>query len=118
MSNLVKKKELNIFLWSLALLFIGSMIFVDISAIFGFPSDVSTEWRIAHESCKWSVWSLGLGYIIYACCNSQGFIVDWFLSLKIWMPLSRITFSAYLLHELVIRTLEFSQIFFKSCYVN
>ena len=90
------------------------MMFVDISTVFGFPSNVSAEWRIVYESTKWSVWSLGLGYVIYACCNSQGFLVDWFLSLKIWMPLSRITFSAYLLHELVIRALEFNFNFFLS----
>ena len=67
-----------------------------------FKVNVTTGWRITYESTKWSVWSLGLGYVIYACCVSQGALVGWFLSLKIWMPLSRMTFSAYLLHELVI----------------
>ena len=70
-----------------------------------FEVHVTTTWRIIYESTKWSVWSLGLCYVIYACCNSQGALVNWFLSLQIWMPLSRITFKAYLLHEIVIRGL-------------
>jgi len=92
----------------MALLCIGSMTFVDINL---FLVDVTKETRITYESTKWSVWSLGLSYVIYACSNSQGALVEWFLSLKIWMPLSRITFSAYLLHELVIRALVYIFIF-------
>ena len=97
----------------MALLCIGSMTFVDINILEDTNFNVSKATRITYESTKWSVWSLGLSYVIYACCVSQGALVGWFLSLKIWMPLSRITFSAYLLHELVIRALVYKVLFFK-----
>ena len=60
-------------------------------------------------SVRYSVWALGVAYIIYACVTSKvAFLINWFLSLSIWMPLSRISFSAYLIHEFVLKTYTFS----------
>jgi len=53
---------------------------------------------------RYSVWALGVAYIIYACVTTKlAFLINWFLSLSIWIPLSRISFSAYLIHEFVIK---------------
>lgn len=46
-------------------------------------------------------WSLALCYIIFACLNGQGGIVNWFLSQPRWQPLSRLSFNIYLIHYTV-----------------
>ena len=48
------------------------------------------------------LWALGLSYMIYACETSNGGIVNRVLTWKIWLPLSRLTYSAYLIHLTVI----------------
>ena len=40
--------------------------------------------------------------VIYACVTSQGGLVNSFFSWSVWIPLSRLTFSAYLFHTTII----------------
>uniref|UniRef100_T1IS58 Acyltransferase 3 domain-containing protein n=1 Tax=Strigamia maritima TaxID=126957 RepID=T1IS58_STRMM len=50
-----------------------------------------------------SVWSVALSWMIYACCNGFGGLVNSILSLSFWKPLGRLTYSAYLIHVLIVR---------------
>ena len=43
-------------------------------------------------------YSIGLSCVIYACHNGYGFIINTILSWKLWVPLGRLTFAAYLIH--------------------
>ncbi|XP_059481821.1 nose resistant to fluoxetine protein 6-like [Neocloeon triangulifer] len=43
-------------------------------------------------------WSLGLSWIIWACVNGLGGIINSILSWQYFLPLSKLTFSAYLTH--------------------
>ena len=47
------------------------------------------------------IWGLGIAAIIFACHNGYGWVVNSFLSMKMWIPLSRMTFNAYLMHPIV-----------------
>lgn len=47
-------------------------------------------------------WALALAYVIYACVHGYGGPVNWFLSLSFWLPLSRLSYSIYILHFPVI----------------
>ena len=47
-------------------------------------------------------WSVGVALMVFACHNGYGWIVNDFLSMKIWIPLSRLTYSAYLVHYIVL----------------
>uniref|UniRef100_T1IKA9 Acyltransferase 3 domain-containing protein n=1 Tax=Strigamia maritima TaxID=126957 RepID=T1IKA9_STRMM len=49
-----------------------------------------------------TLWSLMLCWIIFACSNGYGAFANFTLSLPFWQPLSRLTYSAYLVHVLVI----------------
>ena len=49
-----------------------------------------------------SVWSIGLALLVFVCHYGYGGIVNKFLSMKFWIPLSRISYNAYLLHPLVL----------------
>ena len=54
-------------------------------------------------------WSCGVGWVIYACHNKAGGLVNTFLSWKVWIPLSRLTYGCYLLHIIVILFFTFSK---------
>merc|ERR1712142_563132 len=46
-------------------------------------------------------WSLALAWVVLACVTGYGGIINSFLSLNIFIPLSRLTFMAYLIHPMV-----------------
>ena len=48
------------------------------------------------------VWSLGLALLVFICHYGYGGIVNRFLSMSFWIPLSRISYNAYLVHPLVL----------------
>ena len=50
-------------------------------------------------------WGVGLGCVTYACHSGHGGWVNTFLSLGFWVPFSRLTFSAYLVHPIVLSVL-------------
>ena len=49
-----------------------------------------------------TVWSIGLALLVFICHYGYGGIVNKFLSMKFWIPLSRISYNAYLLHPLIL----------------
>lgn len=48
------------------------------------------------------IWALSLSWITFACINGYGGCVNRFLSLPIFQVLVKISYSAYLVHVLVI----------------
>ncbi|GBN32259.1 Nose resistant to fluoxetine protein 6 [Araneus ventricosus] len=52
--------------------------------------------------------SLGLACVIFVCVIGQGDVVNSILSWKAWIPLSCLTYCAYLIHPLVQTTYAFS----------
>lgn len=47
-------------------------------------------------------WAVALGYIIFACVHNSGGVINRFLSHPLWQPISRISYSIYLLHLTII----------------
>ena len=54
---------------------------------------------VSHLWEERGTWSLCIGYIIFACVNGHGSIVNWFLSHPRCQPLSRLSFNIYLVHQ-------------------
>ncbi|XP_046600072.1 nose resistant to fluoxetine protein 6-like [Neodiprion lecontei] len=46
-------------------------------------------------------WSIAMAWVIYACTHGYGGFVNRFLSLPLFLPLSRLSYSTYLLHFLI-----------------
>lgn len=44
------------------------------------------------------LWAVALSYIIFACVHGYGGPINWFLSLEVWQPFSRLSYAVYLLH--------------------
>ncbi|XP_074616380.1 nose resistant to fluoxetine protein 6-like [Acropora palmata] len=58
--------------------------------------------NIAYGTFSRFTWGLALAWVIYACNKGYGSLVDKLLSASYWIPLSRMTYSAYLVHPMVL----------------
>lgn len=47
------------------------------------------------------VWALAVGWVLFACVTGYGGFVNTFLSWKPFIPLSRLTYCAYLVHPII-----------------
>ena len=94
-------------LWTISVVSMLLVLFVVHPNIIEKPYGAS--FNILYQSTARIVWSLGLAYIIYSCTTSNGGIVNKFLSLHIFAPLSRLSYSAYLIHMIVIMQFYFTQ---------
>lgn len=47
-------------------------------------------------------WAVGVALLVFACHSGYGGAINRFLSMKLWVPLSRLTFCAYLVHPIVV----------------
>ena len=55
-----------------------------------------------YVSLSRTAWSLSLAWLVLACSTGYGGPVNWFLSWKIWAPLGRLTYAAYLVHPIIL----------------
>uniref|UniRef100_A0A182NL18 Nose resistant-to-fluoxetine protein N-terminal domain-containing protein n=1 Tax=Anopheles dirus TaxID=7168 RepID=A0A182NL18_9DIPT len=51
-----------------------------------------------YESLHRSFWAFAVMWVIFVCINQQGGVVDRFLGCPLWQPLSRLSYSMYLVH--------------------
>lgn len=51
-------------------------------------------------------WPVALSFIVFACHFGYGGIINWFLSLPQWQPLSRLTYSTYITHTSILLLVE------------
>lgn len=47
-------------------------------------------------------WAIAISYIIFACHHNSGGPINWFLGHALWQPLSRLSYSMYLMQFLVL----------------
>lgn len=62
----------------------------------------SVQVAAAYSALSRVLWSLGLCWITFVSLQQCGGPLSTFLSLKVWTPLSRLTYCAYLVHPLII----------------
>ena len=53
---------------------------------------------------------LAISGIVFLSLTKNGGPVGWFLTLSIWEPLGKLTFAAYLLHPIIIRTVYYNEV--------
>ncbi|KAI4499227.1 hypothetical protein M0802_005810 [Mischocyttarus mexicanus] len=95
-NKLLWKKETLILFW-----IVGSL--CNLLVLFGlYQKRMSVLSRAIYTALGRNVWAIGIAWVIIACCTDNGGIVKRILSLKIWVPLSRLTYAAYLLNPLII----------------
>ncbi|KAM7304827.1 nose resistant to fluoxetine protein 6 [Ixodes scapularis] len=57
---------------------------------------------ILYAATHRTAWALSLGWMTYACATGRGGLINRFLSWKAFIPLSRLSFAAFLMQTLVI----------------
>ncbi|KAG9509053.1 Protein dachsous, partial [Fragariocoptes setiger] len=62
------------------------------------PSDYQAA---LYSSLSRPLWAICMSWVIYACMHGHGGFVDAILSAKIWIPFSRLTYPAFLIHPIV-----------------
>ncbi|XP_065828414.1 nose resistant to fluoxetine protein 6-like [Oscarella lobularis] len=76
----------------------------DQQQIDSFPQTLS----VLYVTFQTSLWAIALSILIFLCCTGHGGLINSILSWGGWIPLSRLTYSAYLLHPLVLSYISFS----------
>ena len=94
------KRLLYPLIWALAVFLCISVICIPYGSWHGLP--LTPVGNILYFTFSRFAWSIGLALVVFACHNGYGWLVNSFLSAKFWLPLSRLTFAAYLVHPIVI----------------
>ncbi|CAG2167193.1 unnamed protein product, partial [Oppiella nova] len=58
-----------------------------------------------YSSTSRTIWALSLSWVTFACITGNGGFINAFLSAKVWVPFSRLTHCAYLVHPIVMAVL-------------
>ncbi|CAG7722834.1 unnamed protein product [Allacma fusca] len=92
--------------WTLSTIFaLGSVYGV---MYYSYPEHIEETLHSAHSAAYAGlhrfVWALSISWIIFACVNGYGGFVNKILSLKIFIPLGRLTYTFYLVQFLVLYT--------------
>lgn len=93
----------HILLWVVAFV-------IGLSTVYGFYSSfhgyqLSKAENVIYFIFSRTVWGLALAIVTYVCHYGYGGFVNKFLSLPFWVPLSRLTFNAYLVHEIILEVI-------------
>ena len=96
----VVNTSLYLAIWAAAAVLLASPLYGLYSEFHGHTESL-TEGVIYTTFSRCS-WGLGLALMVFACHNGYGGVINTFLSMKIWTPLSRMTFNAYLVHPIVL----------------
>lgn len=98
-SKLMVKKKIIWLLWIL-----GSS--CNLIILFGLTNrNISVLTTAIYNACSRTLWGIGIAWIIIACYTNNGGVINKLLSLKIWIPLSRLSYCAYLLNPFIINSL-------------
>nr|CAH7744863.1 unnamed protein product [Callosobruchus chinensis] len=88
------QKRTRIFLWTIFPLLNLWIIFTI------FTRQISTEYSAFYMGTSRVLWGIGISWILIACCTGNAPLLNKFLSFKGFIPLSRMTYCAYLLNPL------------------
>jgi peptidoglycan/LPS O-acetylase OafA/YrhL len=64
---------------------------------------------VTYQALSRPCWALSIVWILFLCGTNQGGVVNTILSWPIWLPLSRLNYSAFLIHSLVLYTTIYNQ---------
>uniref|UniRef100_A0A7E4VWY7 NRF domain-containing protein n=1 Tax=Panagrellus redivivus TaxID=6233 RepID=A0A7E4VWY7_PANRE len=59
-------------------------------------------WATVYSAASKPLWGVALSWIVITCYYGYGSFINSFMSWSIWVPLGRLTYSAYLVHIMVV----------------
>ncbi|XP_039315271.1 nose resistant to fluoxetine protein 6 isoform X2 [Solenopsis invicta] len=79
----------------------------NISILFGlYNRNISILSTAIYVALSRTVWAIGIAWLVIVCFTKHGSIVKKLLSFKIWIPVSRLTYCAYLLNPFIINSIN------------
>lgn len=104
------KRVVNAVFYFVMVLFALGLLFAVVYAVYPMwhGHHYSVAERVSYLMYSRLTWGVGLALVVFACHNGYGWWIDVFLSWKVWIPLSRLTFMAYLIHPVVLFAMTFS----------
>ncbi|GIY98686.1 nose resistant to fluoxetine protein 6 [Caerostris extrusa] len=82
---------------------------VTLACVFGLYNHQQTLIEACfYNSLSRTCFACGLSWVIFVCVTGQGGVVNSILSWKVWIPVSRLTYCAYLVHLMVIQYVFFT----------
>ncbi|XP_076348472.1 O-acyltransferase like protein-like [Tachypleus tridentatus] len=101
--KIVLKTRYSLLGWSLAIVCNTLVLYGMWPAYEGkLPSNLASA---MYSALARTVWAVGLAWLTFACTVGYGGFITTFLSWKAFIPLSRLTYSAYLVHPVAIAAL-------------
>ena len=104
------KRIVNTLIYSLMILFALGLCMAVVYGIYPMwhGHHYSVAEHVTYLTYARLAWGIGLALIVFACHNGYGWWIDVFLSWKVWIPLSRLTFMAYLMHLVVLLVMTYT----------
>ena len=102
-------------LWIIAAACCLTLVFGEYKTWNGHPFTITEN--VMYFMFSRTVFSIGVALIIYTCHNGFGGVVNRILSWRFWIPLSRLTFMAYLCHPIVL-SLMYGTMRFRFIYTD
>ncbi|XP_031635339.1 nose resistant to fluoxetine protein 6-like [Contarinia nasturtii] len=90
-------KLFNLFAWTVALALMATVIFANYPLVKQSSTATLLEYGL-YDGLSRVFWSISLCYIVFACVHNYGGPVNWLLSRPFWQPLSRLSYSMYILN--------------------
>lgn len=94
-------QKLNVFAWTCSLIAMPAVVIGNFKYYQETTNSSALEFGL-FDSLARVAWSISLSYIIFACIHDSGGPINRFLSLSIYQPLSKLSFTIYLIHCLVL----------------
>lgn len=88
--------------WCVAIFFALSVVYGPYRAFKKNPVPFTKFENVLYGTFSRFAWGLALAWVTYACHLGFGGLVDKILSASFWIPLSRLTYTAYLVHPIVL----------------
>lgn len=99
--NCIIFQVFNLFAWTLSLSLMVIVILANYPLMQLDSKETPLEFGL-YDALSRVIWSIAVCYIIFACVHNHGGLINRFLSHPLWHPLSRLSYSIYLIHLIVI----------------
>lgn len=101
----------NVVMWQTAFI-VGMLVIFGLANIRKNNSYIEESWSVfeavMYRCFSKTAWSLALSWVVFSCHHGYGGIINSFLSWDAFVPLSKLTYSAYLNHMQILTLIVFS----------
>lgn len=91
-------KILNLVGWVLSLVTFGTMVYGLYPDNNGEGHPLNRSEHILYQATSRTLWAIALAFVVFSCTMKKGSFINSILTWPVWIPLSRLSFCAYLIH--------------------